>query len=150
MINIGLAQISATYLATRLLFISHPLQTFAVTNDRVALLPAQEICQHIRPVSRLPIKCDTKQNYDILLTVYLSIILVMNQLNAQILVLYEVHYMPLHVSSTLCSSSGGQNCIIQDLVSSHCRWPSRAQVENSSLNLCTGRPPTGVMIPVAV
>ena len=25
-----------------------------------------------------------------------------------------------------------------------CRWPSRAQ---SSLNLCTGRPPTGVMIP---
>jgi len=24
-----------------------------------------------------------------------------------------------------------------------CRWPSRAQ---SALNLCTGRPPTGVMI----
>jgi len=29
----------------------------------------------------------------------------------------------------LCSSSGGQNCIIQHLVSSHCRWPSGAQVE---------------------
>jgi len=28
-----------------------------------------------------------------------------------------------------------------------CRWPSRAQ---SSLNLRTGRPPTGVMIPDAV
>jgi len=28
-----------------------------------------------------------------------------------------------------------------------CRWPSRAQ---SSLNLCTGRPPTGVMIPDAL
>jgi len=28
-----------------------------------------------------------------------------------------------------------------------CRWPSGAQ---SSLNLCTGRPPTGVMIPDAV
>ena len=27
--------------------------------------------------------------------------------------------MPLHVSSTMCSSSGGQNCIIQPLVSSH-------------------------------
>jgi hypothetical protein len=27
--------------------------------------------------------------------------------------------MPLHVSSTVCSSSGGQNCIIQHLVSSH-------------------------------
>jgi len=25
----------------------------------------------------------------------------------------------LHVSSTMCSSSGGQNCIIQPLVSSH-------------------------------
>jgi len=27
--------------------------------------------------------------------------------------------MPLHVSSTVCSSSGGQNCITQHLVSSH-------------------------------
>jgi len=27
--------------------------------------------------------------------------------------------MPLHVSNTMCSSSGGQNCVIQHLVSSH-------------------------------
>jgi len=27
--------------------------------------------------------------------------------------------MPLHVSTTMCSSSGGKNCIIQHLVSSH-------------------------------
>jgi len=27
--------------------------------------------------------------------------------------------MPLHVSSTMCSSSGGQNCITQPLVTSH-------------------------------
>ena len=27
--------------------------------------------------------------------------------------------MPLHVSSTMCSSSGGQNRIIQHVVSSH-------------------------------
>jgi len=27
--------------------------------------------------------------------------------------------MPLHVSSTMCPSSRGQNCIIQHLVSSH-------------------------------
>jgi len=27
--------------------------------------------------------------------------------------------MPVHVSSTVCSSSGGQNCTIQHLVSSH-------------------------------
>jgi len=30
-----------------------------------------------------------------------------------------------------------------------CRWSSGAQVE-SALNLCTGRPPIGVMIPEAV
>ena len=47
----------------------------------------------------------------------------------------------------MCLSSGGQNCIIQHLVSSHCRWPSRAQVERG---LCTGQPPIGVMIPEAV
>jgi len=27
--------------------------------------------------------------------------------------------MPLHVSSSMFSSSGGQNCVIQHLVSSH-------------------------------
>jgi len=27
--------------------------------------------------------------------------------------------MPLHVSSIMCLSSGGQNCIIQHLVTSH-------------------------------
>jgi len=27
--------------------------------------------------------------------------------------------VPVHVSSTMCSSSGGQNCIIQHLVSPH-------------------------------
>ena len=27
--------------------------------------------------------------------------------------------MPVHVSSTMCSSSGGQNCVIQHLASSH-------------------------------
>jgi len=29
----------------------------------------------------------------------------------------------------LCSSSVGKNCIIQHLVSSHCRWPSGAPVD---------------------
>ena len=33
--------------------------------------------------------------------------------------LKQVYYTPLHVSSTMCSPSGGQNCIIQHLVSSH-------------------------------
>jgi len=44
----------------------------------------------------------------------------------------------------LCSSSGGQNCIIQHPVSSH------SVVDRPVHNLCTGRPPTGVMIPDAV
>jgi len=44
-------------------------------------------------------------------------ILVINQFDAKNPIL-QVYYMPLHVSSTMCSSSGGQNCIIQPLVSS--------------------------------
>ena len=53
------------------------------------------------------------------LSLNLSIIWAINQLNAQNLLLEYVYYTPLHVSSTMCSSSGGQNCIIQHLVSSH-------------------------------
>jgi len=50
--------------------------------------------------------------------------------------------MPLNVSSTVCSSSGGQNWIIQHLVSSHFVGgrPVRRLRE----------PPTGVMILDAV
>ena len=60
--------------------------------------------------------------------------------------------MPLHASSTMCSSSGGINCIIQHLVSSYLVGgrPVHRLREESSLNLCTGRPPTGVKIPDAV
>ena len=45
--------------------------------------------------------------------------LVINQLDEQKFILQQVYFMSLHVSSTMCSSSGGQNCIIQPLVSSH-------------------------------
>jgi len=56
----------------------------------------------------------------VLLTVHLTIlILVINQLDAQNLFQNKFYFMPLHVSSTMCSSSGGQNCITQPLVSSH-------------------------------
>jgi fructose-1,6-bisphosphatase/sedoheptulose 1,7-bisphosphatase-like protein len=48
---------------------------------------------------------------------HVTLILAINQLNAQVLLLQKVYYAPLHVSSTMCSSSGGQNCIIQHLVS---------------------------------
>ena len=59
--------------------------------------------------------------------------------------------MPPHVSSTMCSSSGGQNCIIQHLLSSYSVGGRPVhRLGESSLNLCTGRPPTGVMITDAV
>ena len=51
-----------------------------------------------------------------------------------------------------CSSSGGQNCTIQsslNLCTGH--TPIGVMIpEKSSLNLCTGRPPIGVMIPEIV
>ena len=53
----------------------------------------------------------------VLLTVHLSIILAINQPNAQNPAPQQVYCMPLHASSTMCSSSGGQDFIIQHLVS---------------------------------
>jgi len=50
---------------------------------------------------------------------HVRLLLVINQLDAQNFVLQQVYYMPLHVSSTMCSSSGGQNCITQPLILSH-------------------------------
>jgi len=50
--------------------------------------------------------------------------------------------MSPHVSSTMCSSAAVQNCIIQHLVSPHSEG-------GRPVNLCTGRPPTGMIIPDA-
>ena len=52
----------------------------------------------------------------------------------------------------MCSSSGGQNCTIQPLVSSHYPIGGRPvhRLRKDFLNLYTGRPPIGVMIPEAV
>jgi len=51
--------------------------------------------------------------------VHLSIILVINRLDAQNL-FYNKFIICLYMfRAQLCSSSGGQNCIIQPLVSSH-------------------------------
>ena len=51
--------------------------------------------------------------------IMLNKILAINQLNTQKSSLIIVYFTSLHVSSTMYSSSGGQNCIIQHLVSSH-------------------------------
>ena len=56
--------------------------------------------------------------FDVLLTVHLNIFIsVINQLDAENFFTI-ICFMPLHVSSTMCSSSGSKNCIIQPLVSS--------------------------------
>ena len=88
-------------------------------------------------VSQITVFWDvTPYSFDVLLTVHLSIfILVIIQLDAQNL--FNNKFIScLYVSSTTCSSSGGQNCIIQLLV---------------SLHLASGIiTPIGVMIPEAV
>ena len=56
--------------------------------------------------------------------------------------------MPLHASSTVVLIiKRSKLYYTASRIVTLCRWPSGAQ---SSLNLCTGRPPIGVMIPDAV
>jgi len=54
----------------------------------------------------------------------------------------------------LCAHHGEVKIVLYSIWYHHtCRWQSDAQVERrfkSSLNLSTGQPPTGVMIPDAV
>ena len=57
--------------------------------------------------------------FDVLLTVHLGIIAVIKQLNAQNLVYYKFIICLYMFRAMLCSSSGGEYCIIQHLVSSH-------------------------------
>jgi len=61
----------------------------------------------------------------------------------------------LYMFRALCAHRQEVKIVLYSIWHHHtCRWPSGAQVERrvdqSSLNLCTGRPPTGVMIPDAV
>ena len=60
--------------------------------------------------------------------------------------------MPLHVSSTMCSSSEVKLYYTASgiVIPVGGRPVHRLREEASFLNLCTGRPPTGVMIPDAV
>ena len=57
---------------------------------------------------------------DVLLTVHLSIFIsVINRIDTQNFCFTVRLFRAPHVSSTMCSSWGGQNCITQPLVSSH-------------------------------
>jgi len=56
----------------------------------------------------------------------------------------------LYMFRALCAHHQEVKIVLYSICYQHtCRWPSGAQVERrmqSSLNLCTGRPPTGVLI----
>ena len=80
--------------------------------------------------------------------------LVINQLNAQNTksLFYNKFIICLYMFRALCAHHQEVKIVLYFNLYHHtCRWPSRAQVERElSLNLCTGRPPTGVMIQVEV
>ena len=61
--------------------------------------------------------------------------------------------MPLHVSRTCAYHQEVKTALHSLWYHQTYRWPSGAQFERGlqpSLNLCTGRPPIGLMIPEAV
>ena len=72
-------------------------------------------------------KYESRENYvtsfmvfDVLLTVHLSIFIsVLNQLDAQTFCFTISLFHASTCFEHMCSSSGGQNCITQPLVSSH-------------------------------
>ena len=77
-----------------------------------------------------------------------SIILANDQLNTQILFFYNKFIIFLCMFRALCAHHQEVKIVLYSIRYHHTyRWPSGAQVES---NLCTGRPPTGVMIPDAV
>jgi len=53
----------------------------------------------------------------------------------------------LYMFRALCAHHQEVEIVLHSIWYHTCRWPSGAQVERG---LCTGRPPTGVMIPDAV
>ena len=88
--------------------------------------------------------------FDILLTVHLSIfILAIKQLDAQNL-FYNKFISCLYIFRAPCAHRQEVKIVLYSVWYHYTyRWLSHAQVE-SSLNLCSGRPPIGVMIPEAV
>ena len=61
---------------------------------------------------------------------------------------YNKFIMCLYMFRALCAHRKEVKIVLFSIWYHHtCRWPSRAQVER---DLCTGRPPTDVMIPHAV
>jgi len=74
--------------------------------------------------------------FDVLLTVHLSVILVINQLDAQNLVLYKFN-KPLYMFRALSVHHQEVKIVLYRIWYTHtCRWPSGAQVERRFLSTC--------------
>jgi len=97
-------------------------------------------------------------NFDVLLTVHLSLFIsVINQLDAQNLFYNKFLFHASTCFEHMCSSSGGQNCITQPLVSSHRTTTYRCDDTRGCVmqfwppddeHMCSKH--VGVMIPEAV
>ena len=82
----------------------------------------------------------------VLLAAHLSIILVINLMHK--ILFYNMFIICLYMFRVLRAYHQEAKIVLYSIWYHHtCRWPSGAQVERG---LCTGRPPTGVMIPDAV
>jgi len=66
------------------------------------------------------------------------------------IIFYNKFIICLCLFRALCANHQEVKIVLYSIWYRHtCKWPSGAQVERG-LNRCTGRPPTGVMIPDAV
>jgi len=75
----------------------------------------------------------TQQYFDVLLTVHLSIFIsVINQIDAQNLFHNKFYFMPLHVSSTGAHHQEAKIALHSLWYHHTYRWPSRAQVHETS------------------
>jgi alpha-amylase/alpha-mannosidase (GH57 family) len=102
-----------------------------------------QFCPHMFICSRRIILYHCHVSFKSFICLFINI----NQLDALnfIISLFQASTCFEHV----CSSSGGQ-IVLYSLWYHHTyRWPSGAQIERG-LNLCTVRPPIGVMIPETV
>jgi len=97
--------------------------------------PVQEISRYREFPSHQAIY-NRPTNFDVLLTVHLSIMLATDQLNAQIY-FHDKFLISLYMfRALLCSSSGGQIVLYRSGIVTLCRWPSGAQVAHRTATRC--------------
>ena len=105
--------------------------------------PQREADPHFRTALMFRIRRTIPQLtfFYVLLTVHLSIILVINQLNAQILVLYIIRFIIcLHMFRALCAHHQEVKIVLYSIWYHHtCRWPSRPVLSQPAHRTATYR-----------